>query len=262
MAKKNEVAVQPEGQKFNLVTLGGELAEAVSEEMDGLGTIPFERVKIPSGGGLAFELPGETEDSPVTATEIVGVILTHHPVNVYWANKYSGNNEQPDCSSYDGKQGVNRQTGAVVQCSNCPHNQFGSDGGKGKACKNVHRCYILQEGNPVPLILALPPTSLKYIRDYIGKKIILKGLRCYDVVTKITLKKEKSADGITYSRAAFQCVQVLEDNQRAEAKAMADTVKATANSIPAVDENDYNEPAVPDGFMEVPDNNDEGLPFN
>ena len=34
-------------------------------------------------------------------------------------------------------------------------------------------------------------TSLKYIRDYIGKRILLKGLRCYDAVTKITLKKGK-----------------------------------------------------------------------
>jgi len=57
---KNEVATTE--KNFNLVTLTGELKEAVAEELDGLGTIPFERAKIPSGGGLAFELPGETED--------------------------------------------------------------------------------------------------------------------------------------------------------------------------------------------------------
>ena len=53
---KNEVATTD--KKFELVTLTGELAEAIAEEMDGLGSIPFERAKIPSGGGLAFELPG------------------------------------------------------------------------------------------------------------------------------------------------------------------------------------------------------------
>ena len=59
---KNEVATTE--KNFNLVTLTGELKEAVAEELDGLGTLPFERAKIPSGGGLAFELPGETEYRP------------------------------------------------------------------------------------------------------------------------------------------------------------------------------------------------------
>ena len=54
---KNEVATTE--KNFNLVTLTGELKEAVAEELDGLGTLPFERAKIPSGGGLAFELPGD-----------------------------------------------------------------------------------------------------------------------------------------------------------------------------------------------------------
>lgn len=212
---KNEVATTE--KNFNLVTLTGELKEAVAEELDGLGTLPFERAKIPSGGGLAFELPGETEDEPVMSTDLTGVLIHHHPVNAYWKEEYAGGNVQPDCSSHDGKQGVERETGEIHDCSKCPHNQFGSGkNGSGKACKNIHRCYILQENNPVPIILALPPTSLKYIRDYIGKRILLKGLRCYDAVTKITLKKEKSADGITYSRAAFAFVSKLTDEQRAE----------------------------------------------
>lgn len=228
---KNEVATTE--KNFNLVTLTGELKEAVAEELDGLGTLPFERAKIPSGGGLAFELPGETEDEPVMSTDLTGVLIHHHPVNAYWKEEYAGGNVQPDCSSHDGKQGVERETGEIHDCSKCPHNQFGSGkNGSGKACKNIHRCYILQEGNPVPIILALPPTSLKYIRDYIGKRILLKGLRCYDAVTKITLKKEKSADGITYSRAAFAFVSKLTDEQRAETKAMVEMIKAQADKHP------------------------------
>ncbi|WP_243252887.1 hypothetical protein [[Ruminococcus] lactaris] len=245
---KNEVATTE--KNFNLVTLTGELKEAVAEELDGLGTLPFERAKIPSGGGLAFELPGETEDEPVMSTDLTGVLIHHHPVNAYWKEEYAGGNVQPDCSSHDGKQGVERETGEIHDCSKCPHNQFGSGkNGSGKACKNIHRCYILQEGNPVPIILALPPTSLKYIRDYIGKRILLKGLRCYDAVTKITLKKEKSADGITYSRAAFAFVSKLTDEQRAETKAMVEMIKAQADNIPDIDEADYNTGAAVDSLM-------------
>ena len=258
--QNNEIATVE--QKFELVTLTGELAEAIAEEMDGLGSIPFERAKIPSGGGLAFELPGETEDDPVISTDLTGVILHHHPVNAYWEEKFDGGGEQPDCTSFDGKQGIVRETGEVRDCVSCPFNQFGSGNkGKGKACKNIHRCYILREGNPIPIILSLPPTSIKHIRDYIGKKILLKGLRCYDAVTKITLKKETSADGITYSRAAFACVDVLKPEQKAETKAMAETIKKTASDIPEVDSNDYKVPDEVTDFQEVGEAT-EGLPFN
>ena len=137
---KNELKVV---DSFDLQTISGDLAQAVAEEMDGLGSLPFDRVKIPSGGGLAFEVPGEDDENPESATEIVGVILDHHPVNAYWREKFAGGNEQPDCSSFDGKQGVDRETGEIKDCASCPYNQFGSDD-KGKACKNVHRVFILR----------------------------------------------------------------------------------------------------------------------
>ena len=266
---KNEVAVST--GNFNLITLEGDLAEAIAEEMDGLGTIPYDRVKIPSGGGLAFELPGEDDDDTETAMELVGVILHHHPVNAYWKEKFAGGNEQPDCSSFDGKQGVDRETGECKDCASCPHNQFGSgENGSGKACKNVHRVYMLREGNPVPLVLSLPPTSLKYMRDYISKRILLKGMRSYQAVTKITLKKEKSSGGITYSRAAFAFVEKLAPEQIAAAAAMAESIKQTDHNIDVNDDYEVQatKPAlkpspVGDGFMEVPDSvDDAGLPFN
>ncbi|MCD7862208.1 MAG: hypothetical protein LUG61_01525 [Lachnospiraceae bacterium] len=259
---KNELAVM---ENFDLQTLGGDLAEAISEELDGLGTIPFDRVKIPSGGGLAFEVPGEDENNPETASDLTGVILHHHPVNAYWKDKFEGGNEPPDCSSADGKVGIVRETGECKSCATCPYNQFGSDG-TGKACKNVHRVYMLREGNPVPLILSLPPTSLKYMRDYIAKRILLKGIRCYDAVTKITLKKEKSSGGITYSRAAFTFVGKLTPEQAAQAKAMAEQIKSMDASVEVNDDDYASQSARPkvdeNGFMNVPDEISEELPFN
>lgn len=268
MVKKNELAV---AENFDLQTISGDLAEAVTEEMDGLGTLPFDRVKIPSGGGLAFELPGEDEEKPQVSPELTGVILDHHPVNAYWASKYAGGSEPPDCSSYDGKKGTDRETGEIRDCAGCPHNQFGSDD-QGKACKNIHRLFILREGNPVPLVLSLPPTSLKYMRDYIAKRIILKGMRCWQAVTKITLKKAKSAGGIDYSRAAFSFAGKLSPEKAKEAEAMKDLVKQQYRQID-VEAEDYSAkesgqegPAAPKmdsaGFMDIPDGIQENLPFD
>lgn len=265
---KNELV---KAGSFNLMTISGDMAQAVAEEMDGLGALSFDRVKIPSGGGIAFELPGEDEDNPESSPAIIGVVLDHHPVNAYWADTFSGGNAQPDCSSIDGKTGTERDGGRQKSCKDCPYNQFGSDEKRrGKACKNMHRLYILQEGSPVPIILALPPSSLKSFRDYIGKKILLKGLRCFQAITKVTLKKETNADNITYSRAVFSFQDTLTPEQQQQVEGMRAMVKATRQQIdiaddyaPATASADSGAPAAgPDGFMNIPEGDDGELPFN
>lgn len=249
---------------FDLVTLSGDIAEAIAEEMDGLGQIPYDRVKIPSGGGLAFEVPTDDPDKPESATELKGIILYHHPVNAYWRDKFDGSNDSPDCSSMDGKAGVNKDTGEISSCDGCPYNQFKTDG-SGKACKNMHRVYMLRAGNPIPMILTLPPTSIKSMRDYIAKSILLKGMRSYDVVTAVTLKKEKNAAGIAYSRAIFSVDGKVPESKKDEVKAAADTIKATCKTID-VETDDFasagSSTIHQDGFVEVPEGTPGELPFN
>lgn len=227
---KNEIAVT--GETFDLQVIDTNMSEAIAEEMDGLGTIPYDMVKIPSGGGLAFEVPTDDEDAPEMVQELVGVILFHHPANGYWEGEYDGQNSSPSCSSHDGKVGIDTETGECKDCATCQFNQFGSGkDGAGKACKNMHRCYILREGNPVPLLLVLPPTSIKGLRDYIGKKVVLKGKRSYQVITKIKLVKDKSAGGITYSRAVFSNIGELTGDKLAVAKSYAESIKEMNKNV-------------------------------
>ena len=259
-------------EKYDLQVLDTDFGAAAAEELEGLGSLQFDRVKIPSGGVTMFEVPGEDEDNPENVQALTGVILHHHPMNAFWAEAFGGENNSPDCASLDGKQGVVRETGECRACDKCKYNQFGSaENGKGKACKNIHRLYILREGDPVPLILALPPTSLKALKDYLGKTVLLKAKRrSYEVVTKITLKKDKNENNITYSKAVFALAGTLTEEQAASTRAMRDAVIAMANMVD-IDEEDYSaEPAKPaapqandDGFVNIPDSvEDEGLPFN
>lgn len=141
-----------EQNHFDLIPFSEDITEIIAEEMNGLGTIPFDTLKIPSGGGLAFELPGETEDTPTTASAITGILIDHHPVNAYWETEYDGSNNQPDCSSFDGRSAVHSKTGEQRQCDKCPYNQFGSDprGGNGKACKNCTASTSCSAANPSP----------------------------------------------------------------------------------------------------------------
>lgn len=54
-----------------------DLADVMCAEMDGL-SAAFERVKIPSGGGVMFEIPGENPEEPDTVKTFSAVILYQH----------------------------------------------------------------------------------------------------------------------------------------------------------------------------------------
>lgn len=221
MTKKTEAAALAVIENFELPALSDDVGQALAEEMEGL-QLSFPRIKIPSGGGLAFEVPGDDPENPDAEKEIVGVIVDHHPVNAYWQDKYSGANNPPDCASMDGKIGVD-QDGNRKPCNSCPMNEWGTaEDGRGKACKNMHRVYILREGEMLPLLLTLPPTSLKNLSDYLGLRVITKGLRSYGVITKVSLKKAQNAGGINYSQAVFALAGKLAP---AQVKAMAEYSK-------------------------------------
>ena len=184
------------------------MGSGMAEEMDGL-TMTFDRVKIPAGGALAFEVPGEDPDSPDTVKELIGVMAYHHPMNVYWPDSFTGQGNPPQCSSMDGKTGIGKD-GKRQACIECPLLAWGSgEGGVGRACKQIHRVYLLRSGAQFPLLLTIPRSSLSNFASYIGKRVLASGKRGYEVVTKITLKKAVSSGGITYSQAVFTLVGAL-----------------------------------------------------
>lgn len=248
-------------QSFALAPISSEVTDLIKEELDGLGQIPFDTVKIPSGGGLAFELSGDDPDNPETVQSLTGVILHHHAVNSYWPGEFDGSNNVPDCSSADGKQGLDIKTGEVRDCSTCPFNQFGSSSkGNGKACKNGHRIYLLRSGEVLPVLISLPPTSLRAFKDYVAKRLVVKGKRTSSVLTTIKLKREKSADGITYSSCVFSKAGDLTPAQIEQVKPTVTWIKSVASTVPVVAEAE--QPAAQtdaDGFATVSDKND--VPF-
>lgn len=237
-------------ENFAIVPMSEDIAQMLTEELDGMGQVPFDAVKIPSGGGLSFELSGDDPDNPETAQILTGVIVHHHPVNVYWEHDFDGAGGLPDCSSPDGKHGINAKTGEVLDCASCPYNQFGSGRGNSKACKNTHRVYLLLENEPLPILLTLPPTSLRAFKDYLAKRLIMKGKRSTDVLTSIKLKREKNADGIAYSACVFTKAGDLTPDQIAAVKPVAAWVKGISSRVPV-----EQKPAGSDGegFVEVSD---------
>lgn len=206
-------------------------AEALDlqEEIAGL-NITFDRIKVPSGGGLAFEVPGDNPDEPDLQKEFKAVIVYHHPIHSYYKEKYTGGNEAPDCASIDGVVGVDKESGEIRRCKDCPLNQFGTGENGGKACKNRRRIFILRENEIFPTLLSLPTASVdnftKYIVNLVGKH-----KKSNQVVTKFSLKKDTNKNGITFSKVVLSFERDLSPEEIENISKMSEKVKAMAQNI-------------------------------
>lgn len=193
----------------------------------------FDRIRIPPGGATTWEIPGD-EDETTATKELVGVIICHYAVNAYWPEKTTSG-VPPACASMDGKRGIGDPGGV---CAVCPHNQWGSDvdGGRGKACKNMHRIFLLPEKQIFPWLLTLPPTSLRPFQLYVSR--LSSKLKAVDgVITKITLERATSG-GNAYSKCVFKRVGDLPESEARQIREYAQTLMVAMRGV-SVETEDY-----------------------
>ena len=203
-------------------------SEDLADDMDGL-QMTMQRVKIPGGGNLQFEIRSDDPDNPDYERKLVGVILYHHLANAYWpeGSEYD-DNVPPFCQSFDGKQGYGAPGGV---CAACAFNQFGSTAnGSGKACKNMRQVYLLRSGEYLPLQLSLPPTSLRPFNDFMNLAFVARRRPSYSAIVEIGLKRAESG-GYTYSVATFRKVRDLEGEGLAAVKSYAANFKEQVKSL-------------------------------
>lgn len=199
------------------------------------GEIIMPKIKIPSGGGLAFEVPGLNGSD--VKKELECVIVYVQSTMEHYTEKYDGNTTPPRCANYGGGDyGVEIATGEVKRCDACPYFQFGSavnDKGEStdaKACKESRRLFILFQGQAIPYMLKLPVTSIKAYKEY---NTAVKGTKrlIHDYITKITLDKDKNAGGISYSKAKFQTGRELTDVEKKAVRALATQLNSVVAKI-------------------------------
>lgn len=211
LAKREETVTFPA-----LLTDAGELREALQENLGGAGISPFDldRVSIPAGGSQTWVL--QTLEGEQETKELLGIIIYVQNARAYWPGEFGGGNTPPQCVSDDAVTGVGNPGGA---CATCPYAQFGSDArGRGQACKMVQRMFLLQPGGNLPIVVNLPPGSLKGAKKYL-LRLVSNGQKASGVVTKITLEKDRNQDGIVFAKAQFAMVGKLEPEMAMRAKA-------------------------------------------
>lgn len=200
--------------------------EELSEDMDGL-RLSFQRVKIPGGGALQFEIPSDDPENPDYAKFLEGVILFNHASNAYWAEgeEYS-DNDPPLCQSMDGKLGHGVPGGL---CVNCAYNTFGSSG-RGKACKNMRVLYLLRSGDYMPIQLSLPPTSIRPFNNFVNQAFLLRRRGVCSAVVQIGLKKANNGTQ-DYSVATFKKLYDFEGEELQQIRAYADQFREQAKEM-------------------------------
>jgi len=214
----------------------GAIQELLDENMGaaGLNIGLLDRVAMPAGGGTVWAVPTLEGDEP--AETIEGVIIYKQDIRGYYDTPYTGGHEPPTCSSQDTKTGVGDPGG---DCRQCPHAQFGTsmnaDGtqGKGQACSERIRLFLLTAGITVPQMIVLPPTSLQAARKYFLRLASKgEGIPYYGVVTRLKLEKDKNDGGIEYSKVHLSVASLLSSEQRAAFKELNEVFKPKLLTLP------------------------------
>jgi len=224
MAKKDESTAIVPVNEYALMSIDAPINEVIEENLGDEELNPvsdLEKIQVPSGGATVWTIP--TIDGEEDVKELTGIIVHTQRVRLYWAESFENSGSTPpDCYSDDGKHGIGTPGGL---CSECPMNQWGSaDKGNGKACQERRLLYMLRPDSILPVVINVPPTSLKPIRQYLVR-LAGKGLSSYSVYTKLLLEKDKSEGGINYAKIKPAPAGQIEKEKVQEVKAYVSGIK-------------------------------------
>ena len=274
---KNEVAVTG---KFDLVSMYSGMDEAAKAEFEdelsdlGDGGIDYRVIKMPSGKVKSYTVEGDDPEDPDQEKELVGVMVFTHQMNARWEDAFGGESKAPVCSSWDARTGFNTNDNKTYECDRCPYNQFKDDGSGivRKECKNMRRIYLMLNGKPNLYMLVVPPTSLRDVRTQL--KRIMSGGRTYtSMILSFTLTGAVSKGGQDYAKVVIKKVGDLTPEQAQAAKQMRESIKESYKNVTITSDDYYTSedeapqtapaPATgPDGFMDIPEGEQQELPFN
>jgi hypothetical protein len=191
-------------------------SEVMSENLGagGLNPSDLDRVKIPAGGGTAWEIPTLDGRGDV-AKELNVIIVAARDVRSYYSEKYNGDKNPPDCVSLDCVNGVGDPGGL---CASCPMAQWGSavdqtgNPTAGQACAQRKMMLCITENSTLPFVISAPPSSLKNLKKYF-MRLAGAGLPYFGVVTKLTLERTASGSGIDHSVIVPEYIRTLTEEE-------------------------------------------------
>lgn len=232
----------------------------------------LDMVKVPSGGMTAWTIPDIIEGERIEKT-IEGIVVLQRTIRSWWRLGFderagAGVGKQPpDCSSQDGIWGDGRpeghpdlkentlpdeaQTAYEVYdadgnqvggpqpmqryaCEACPLAHFGSGkDGRGQACRQNRLVFLLTPESALPLVIKVPPSSLKLVQGFL-LKLSGRAIKPWGAVLSFGLRKAQGAAGIEYAEIIPAFVAKLDPEALARIEATAEALRPALVGAPIV----------------------------
>jgi len=179
-------------------------------------------------GGNEHKLLRPDDGTPAASIELVILRAGEAVSKVYYKSSFvDGSNVKPDCQSVNGIRPDKTIANPVhPQCADCPMNQWGSrvseEGKPGKSCTDVKRLAVVPQKNirneamGGPLLLRIPPASLKELKTY-ADALMGHGFHYAAVATRIMFDMDKA-----YPKFTFSAIRALTDEEADDVIAMRD----------------------------------------
>lgn len=183
--------------RFPMLDADSDVAETFAANLgeDSPGIFDLDRIKVPAGGGTAWEVP--TLDGIDHRRSLTGVILAVIARRAFWSSSLDesdSSGDPPDCASDDGKigrglYGVGSKLHEDGKCGTCPMNAFQPvRGRRTKPCKEQRLMLFLMEGTMLPVVMQFAPTSMQEMKTYLTR-LAQSNVPYYRAVTNLSLRK-------------------------------------------------------------------------
>lgn len=251
MADKNEALATIPKSQFLALDPNGEYAEslaAMAESGEILKPTDLIRVKIPTGGGTTWMIPGPSGDVPKET--ITGALVYYQICGVLWPTEEFQTGSMPVLKTLD--LITAEQVGPIPddmteslepyriddrhfhwsEASGMPYNQWGTGkNGIGKRCKEQRILFILRPKDPFPLLITAQPGSLKNVSQWF-KRIPLARIPFWRAIVELSLVKSTNKTGQDYAQIVPKLVgQVDKKTGDALKRTWTDTLKAVAKKV-------------------------------
>lgn len=157
------------------------MAQNFEESREGIDFRP-QRYKINKDAQVFVDPFGQSID------EMKAIVLFKQKTRGCWEE----GNKTPLCSSFDGITGTDA-SGNSRRCAECPKNAWGSGKeGRGKACKEMRRMFLMTPDNALPIQVSFPPTSISVIDNFFSARLTN---RISDIVKEVKFSLIKTSKG-------------------------------------------------------------------
>lgn len=196
-----------------------QVQEIVKEAISGAGGLTafsLDRIKVPSAESSVWSVPTLMGNKP---QEFIDAVILHMVKSrSYWPDPIGvGPAVPPSCTSSDSIMGIGSPGGP---CRKCPLAEFGTavkgngKPAKGQACKQGRMMFILRPQDMIPVLLTVPPGSLKDT-DKFFMRFTQQDLSPKLVVMRFALKQTQNSEGTKYNQVEITMLRPLNTEEMA-----------------------------------------------